>query len=169
MENSNLPAESDPKHKDFYIKLRDKITAWYADKTEKKPEYTDYILLIPDFFYLLVKLTLDNRVPAIDKAKFAGVIAYVISPVDFVPEAILGPLGYLDDLVLACYVLNLYLNQQEEANQAIVSELWPGDQDVLATIQSVIQKADKWIGSGALDKLKMAYETFSKSKNIDDK
>ena len=165
MDPSKLPVESDPQHKDFYIKLRDKITTWYENKTEKAPEYADYILLIPDFFYLLVKLTLDNRVPAIDKAKFAGVIAYVISPVDFVPEALLGPLGYLDDLVLACYVLNLYINQQEKANQAIVSELWPGNQDVLATIQSVLQKADKWIGSGALDKLKMVYETLSKSKD----
>jgi uncharacterized membrane protein YkvA (DUF1232 family) len=165
MDHSSLPLESDPQHKDFYIKLRDKITTWYARKSEKTPEYADYVLMIPDFFYLLVKLTLDNRVPAIDKAKFAGVIAYVISPVDFVPEALFGPLGYLDDLVLACYVLNLYINQQEKANQAIVGELWPGNQDVLATIQSVLQKADKWIGSGALDKLKMVYETFAKSKD----
>ena len=162
MDQSNLPEESEQKHKDFYIKLRDKVTAWYEDKTDKKPEYANYILLVPDFFYLLVKLTLDNRVPAIDKAKFAGVIAYVISPIDFVPEAFFGPLGYLDDLVLACYVLNLYINQQEEANQAVVSELWPGDQDVLATIQSVLQQADKWIGSGVLDKLKSVYENISK-------
>ena len=162
MDQSNLPEESEQKHKDFYIKLRDKVTAWYEDKTDKKPEYANYILLVPDFFYLLVKLTLDNRVPAIDKAKFAGVIAYVISPIDFVPEAFFGPLGYLDDLVLACHVLNLYINQQEKANQAVVSELWPGDQDVLATIQSILQQADKWIGSGVLDKLKTVYESFSK-------
>ena len=167
MDHSNLPEESDQEHKDFYIKLRDKITAWYENKTESKSEYANYILLVPDFFYLLVKLTLDNRVPAIEKAKFAGVIAYVISPIDFVPEAFFGPLGYLDDLVLTCYVLNLYLNQQEKANQTIVSELWPGDQDVLAAIQSVIQKADKWIGSGALNKLKAVYETLSKSKDQD--
>ena len=162
MDQSKLPEESEQEHKDFYIKLRDKVTAWYEDKTEKKPEYADYILLVPDFFYLLVKLTLDDRVPAIEKAKFAGVIAYVISPIDFVPEAFFGPLGYLDDLVLACYMLNLYINQQEEATQAVVSELWPGDQDVLATIQSVLQQADKWIGSGVLDKLKSVYENISK-------
>jgi uncharacterized membrane protein YkvA (DUF1232 family) len=165
MDQSNLPEESEQKHKDFYIKLREKVTAWSGDKTEKKPEYANYILLVPDFFYLLVKLTLDDRVPAIDKAKFAGVLAYVISPIDFVPEAVFGPLGYLDDLVLACYVLNLYINQQDEANRAVVSELWPGDQDVLAAVQSVIQKADKWIGSGVLDKLKTVYENFSKKQD----
>jgi hypothetical protein len=42
--------------------------------------------------------------------------------------------------------------------------LWPGNQDILGTIQSVLQKADKWIGSGALTKLKEVYETISKKK-----
>ena len=160
MSETKLPEESDQKQKDFYIKLRDKVTSWYETKTDKKPEYADYILLIPDFFYLLAKLSLDDRVPAMDKAKFAGVLAYIFSPIDFVPEALFGPLGYLDDLVLACYVINLYVNQKEEANRAVVSELWPGDQDLLSTIQSVLKKADKWIGSGALNKLKEIYETL---------
>ena len=165
MSETQLPEESDQKQKDFYIKLRDKVTTWYENKTDTKPEYADYILLIPDFFYLLVKLSLDDRVPAMDKAKFAGVLAYIFSPIDFVPEAFFGPLGYLDDLVLACYVLNLYVNQKEEANRAVVSELWPGDQDLLSTIQSVLKKADKWIGSGALNKLKEVYDTFSKKQD----
>ncbi len=164
MEQSKLPDDSEQKHQDFYIKLREKVTAWYGDKTENMPEYANYILLVPDFFYLLVKLTLDDRVPAIEKAKFAGVLAYVFSPIDFLPEAVFGPLGYLDDLVLACYGLNLYINKQEEANQAVVSELWPGDQDVLTTIQSVLQKADKWIGSGVLEKLQSVYANFSKKQ-----
>jgi len=165
MSETKWPEESDQKQKDFYIKLRDKVTTWYENKTDTKPEYADYILLIPDFFYLLVKLSLDDRVPAMDKAKFAGVLAYIFSPIDFLPEAFFGPLGYLDDLVLACYVLNLYVNQKEEANRAVVSELWPGDQDLLSTIQSVLKKADKWIGSGALTKLKEVYETLSKKQD----
>ena len=165
MSETQLPEESGQKQTDFYIKLRDKVTTWYENKTDTKPEYADYILLIPDFFYLLVKLSLDDRVPAMDKAKFAGVLAYIFSPIDFVPEAFYGPLGYLDDLVLACYVINLYVNQKEEANRAVVSELWPGDQDLLSTIQSVLKKADEWIGSGALNKLKEVYETFSKKQD----
>ena len=165
MSPNQLPEESEQKQKDFYVKLREKVTAWYDKKIDKKPEYADYILLIPDFFYLLVKLTLDDRVPAIDKAKFAGTLAYIFSPIDFLPEAFFGPLGYLDDLVLACYVLNLYINQKEEANRMVVSELWPGDQDVLGTIQSVLKKADKWIGSGTLNKLKEVYQTFTKKEN----
>ncbi len=162
MNQSQLPVESDQKQKDFYNKLRDKVSKWFEKNSDKKPEYANYILLVPDFFYLLVKLTLDKRVSAIDKAKFAGVIAYFFSPIDFMPEALLGPLGYLDDLILTCYVLNLYINQQEEANNPVVKDLWPGDQDVLNTIQSVLHNADKWIGSGVLKKIKGVYQALKK-------
>jgi len=162
MEYPQLPAESDQKQKDFYLQLRDKVREWFEKNADQKPEYANYILLVPDFFYLLVRLTTDNRIPAIDKAKFAGVIAYFFSPIDFLPEALLGPLGYLDDLILTSYVLNLYVNQQEGANKQVVKELWPGDQDVLNTIQTVLQKADKWIGSGLLKKIKDAYQSFKK-------
>jgi len=162
MNHPQLPEESDQKQKDFYIKLRDKVSKWFEKNADQKPEYANYILLVPDFFYLLVRLTLDDRIPAIDKAKFAGVIAYFFSPIDFLPEALLGPIGYLDDLVLACYVLNLYINQQDETGKAVVKELWPGDHDVLTTIQSVMQKADEWIGSGLLKKIKDVYRRFKK-------
>jgi hypothetical protein len=59
-------------------------------------------------------------------------------------------------------VLNLYINQQDETNKQVVKELWPGDQDVLDMIQSVLQKADKWIGAGLLEKIKDAYHSFKK-------
>ena len=162
MNHPQLPVESDQKQKDFYLQLRDKINKWFEKNADQKREYTNYILLVPDFFYLLVRLTLDDRIPAIEKAKFAGVIAYFFSPIDFLPEALIGPLGYLDDLILTCYVLNLYIKQQEEANKQVVKALWPGDEDVLNTIQFVLQKADKWIGSGLLKKIIDAYQAFKK-------
>ena len=162
MSQPQLPTESDQKQKDFYLKLRNKVSDWFEKNADQKPEYANYILLVPDFFYLLVRMTLDDRIPAIDKAKFAGVIAYFLSPIDFLPEALLGPVGYLDDLALACYVLNLYINQQDEAGKAVVGELWPGDQDVLDTIQSVLQKADGWLGSGLWEKIKNVYQSFKK-------
>lgn len=162
MSHPQLPVESDKKQKDFYSQLRVKVTKWFEKNSEKKPEYANYILLVPDFFYLLVRLTLDDRILAVDKAKFAGVIAYFFSPIDFLPEALLGPLGYLDDLILTTYILNRYINQQAEANKQVVKELWPGDEDVLDSIQSVLQNADKWIGSGALNKIKGVYEAIKK-------
>ena len=162
MNNPQLPDESNQKQKDFYLQLRDKVQNWFEKNATQKPDYANYILMVPDFFYLLVKLTMDDRIAAIDKAKFAGVLAYFFSPIDFLPEALLGPVGYLDDLMLACYVLNLYVNQQDEAGKEVVKELWPGDQDVLDTIQSILRKADEWLGSGLWNKIKDAYQSFKK-------
>ena len=162
MNNPQLPDESDQKQKDFYLQLREKVQNWFEKNATDKPAYANYILLVPDFFYLLVMLTLDDRIAAIDKAKFAGVLAYFFSPIDFLPEALLGPVGYLDDLILSCYVLNLYVNQQDEAGKEVVKELWPGDQDVLDTIQSVLRKADDWLGSGLWNRIKDAYHSFKK-------
>jgi uncharacterized membrane protein YkvA (DUF1232 family) len=162
MSESQLPAESDPKQKDFYLKLRDKVNKWIEKDSDQQPEYANTILLVPDFFYLLVRLTLDKRIATKDKAKFLGVIAYFISPIDFLPESLLGPLGYLDELVLSCYVLNLYINQEEETNKQVVKELWPGDQDLLETIQSVLNQADQWVGSGLIEKIKGVYQKLTK-------
>jgi uncharacterized membrane protein YkvA (DUF1232 family) len=162
MNNPHLPDESDQEQKDFYLQLRDKVQNWFDKNATKKPDYANYILMVPDFFYLLVKLTMDDRIAAIDKAKFAGVLAYFFSPIDFLPEALLGPIGYLDDLMLACYVLNLYVNQQDETGKEVVRELWPGDQDVLDTIQSILKKADEWLGSGLWNRIKDAYHSFKK-------
>ena len=68
MKHPQLPVESDQKQKDFYLQLRDKISEWFKKNADQKPEYANYILLVPDFFYLLVRLTLDGRIAAIDKA-----------------------------------------------------------------------------------------------------
>ncbi|TFG98498.1 MAG: DUF1232 domain-containing protein [Calditrichales bacterium] len=138
----------DEKQRDFYHKLRAKIES-YLKKNDNA--YADYLLLAPDLFHLLVKLSMDERVPMEKKAKFLAVIAYFISPLDLLPEMFLGPIGYLDDIALSAYVINQYIN---ETDPAIVRELWAGDQDVLTVLKNIIQAADKFIGSGLWKKLR---------------
>lgn len=133
---------------DFYIKLRRKIEKYLRDHDNK---YADYLLLAPDLFHLLVKLSIDDRVPTEKKAKFVLVITYFISPLDLLPELILGPLGYLDDIALTAYVINQYIN---ETDPSIVRELWAGDQDILTVIKNIVATADKFIGSGLWKKLR---------------
>ena len=136
---------------DFYLKLRKKITAFLE---KKNTPYADMLLLAPDLFHLLVKLTMDERVPSKEKAKFIGVIAYFISPIDLLPEFLLGPIGYLDDIALTAYVLNNYINKTDAQ---IVRELWAGDQDILSSIKNVMAVADKAIGSGLWKKIRSKF------------
>ncbi|TYO95344.1 YkvA family protein [Desulfallas thermosapovorans] len=139
------------KEMDFYQNLRVKIKKWLDSKSGADNKWAEYILLAPDIFHLLYKLTLDKDVYVADKAKLAAAIAYFISPVDLIPEALLGPAGYVDDLALAAYVLNRIINNTDPE---VVRRNWAGDGDVLEVIQSILRVADKMVGSGLWKKLK---------------
>jgi len=136
---------------DFYQDLRLKFRDWLNSKAGKNHKYAEYLMWTPDLFHLLIKLSLDKEVPVEGKAKLAGAIAYFVSPIDLVPEAIVGPIGYVDDIALAAYVLNSIINN---ANPEVVKKHWAGDGDVLDIIQQIIKVADEMLGSGLWKKLK---------------
>lgn len=138
----------DKEHDDFYKKMRGQI----ADFLEKKNfKYADILLLAPDFFHLMVKLSLDKRVPQDKKVKLVAAILYFISPLDFLPEMIFGPIGYMDDLALAAYVLNDFINS---GDLDIIYEHWAGESDILASIQNVLTVADHYLGKGLWQRIK---------------
>ncbi|MBD3225435.1 MAG: DUF1232 domain-containing protein [Caldithrix sp.] len=139
------------KYEDYYKTIRKKITDYLE---RKKFAHSDMLLLAPDFFHLLVKMSMDNRVPKGKKVKFAAGVAYFISPLDFIPEAILGPIGYMDDLAVAAYILNDYIN---EGDLDIIYEHWAGESDILASIQNIIRVADSYLGGGLWERIKQKY------------
>src|SRR4051794_27262937 len=94
----------------FYDRLREKILHAVEKRSGRRgarltEDAVRALLLVPDVFILLVRLTLDKEVPGSARAMIGGAIAYFILPIDLLPEAFLGPAGYLDDLVLAVAVL----------------------------------------------------------------
>jgi len=139
--------------RDFYQKLRLRLKDW-ATGEGKDSRALKYIMLAPDFFHLLCKVLLDSRVPGRDKAKLGGAIAYFISPLDVMPEALVGPAGYIDDVALAAYVLKTILNS---AGPEVLREHWAGDGDVLDHVRDVLTLADELVGSGAWSKIKRLF------------
>ena len=135
---------------DFYQKLRKRVQEW-AVREGKDSKALKYVLLAPDFFHLLCKLMFDPRIPGAEKAKIGGAIAYFISPVDLIPEGLVGPVGYVDDVALAAYVLNSIINS---VGPEVLEEHWAGDGDVLKNIQEILRVADDLIGSGMWKKVK---------------
>jgi uncharacterized membrane protein YkvA (DUF1232 family) len=140
---------------DFYRELRQKTSAWAKEKG-KSYQYIEYLLLAPDFFYLLVRLMLDRRVPARAKFKIGLVVAYYISPLDIIPEAMLGPVGFSDDLVLAVWTINSLL---KSVDRQVLLDNWPSQTDLLATAEKIVTVADQWIGKGAYQKLRSFFKT----------
>lgn len=147
--------EFSPKEKDFYQKLRVRIRAWGQSEEGKSHKWTEYILLAPDLFHLLCRLTIDPDVMLSDKLKVVAAIAYFISPFDFIPEILLGPVGFVDDIVIAAYVLNSIVNNTDPE---VVRRNWAGDGEILDLAQDLIQKAEAMIGAGKWQKLKNMFD-----------
>ena len=138
-------------HKDdFYQRLRERVNTWAA-REGKDSTVLKYVLMAPDFFHLLLKLLLDPRVPGREKAKIGGAVAYFISPLDVIPEGLVGPAGYVDDVALAAYVLNSIVNS---VDPAVLNEHWAGEGDVLKTVQEILKIADGLVGSGMWKRIK---------------
>lgn len=135
----------------FYDRARAAIQQYLQNKGSAAEKSAEFLLLVPDVFILLWRLTTDGRVSGKNKMLLGTGIAYFILPFDLMPEAILGPVGYLDDLVFAVYILNRVLR---DTDVQIVREHWPGGQDVLDVMQRVLNAADGLIGSNLLKRLK---------------
>jgi uncharacterized membrane protein YkvA (DUF1232 family) len=139
------------KNSDYYQRLRGQIRDWMQSDEGKDHQWAEYLLFAPDLFHLLWKLSADPDVPKSDKAKLVGVIAYFISPIDLIPEAFLGPIGYVDDIALAAYVLNGMLNHTDPE---VLRRHWAGDTDVLEVIKRILATADRMMSAKILGKLK---------------
>ncbi len=136
------------KQQDYYQKLRLRI-ANYLDKHHF--EYADILLMAPDIFHLLVKLSMDERVAVSKKAKLLFAIGYFFSPVDLLPEFLIGPIGFMDDIALAAYVLHDFVNNNETE---VLYEHWAGQTDVLASIQNILSLANRFLGEGLWGRIK---------------
>jgi uncharacterized membrane protein YkvA (DUF1232 family) len=78
---------------------------------------------IPNFLRLLYGLITDNRVNGFDKLVVAGAIAYVLLPVDVIPDFV-PFLGEVDDVFLLILALQRLISN---AGRAVVQAYWPGD------------------------------------------
>jgi uncharacterized membrane protein YkvA (DUF1232 family) len=135
----------------FYDRIRRSIQAYVDHKGGTLGKTAEYLLLVPDVFILLWRLANDSRVDGKDKILLGSAVAYFLLPFDFIPEAIVGPVGFLDDLVFGAFVLHKMLT---ETNESIVREHWSGSEDVLSVIQRVLATADSLIGSNIFGKVK---------------
>lgn len=144
-----VPIQLSEAHQRFYDKLRDKIERYIREKGISD-HIAQYVLLAPDLFVLLARLIADKRVSASSKTIAGVAIAYFIAPVDFIPEVLTGPLGLIDDVVLAVYALRKIL---VDVDQSIVREHWNGKEDLLEVITRVVKSADDLIGKKVLKRI----------------
>ncbi|MBN2429336.1 MAG: DUF1232 domain-containing protein [Deltaproteobacteria bacterium] len=124
---------------------------WLDAKKGRGDRWGQYLLLAPDLLHLLCGMVRDRDVALKDKAWLGVVIIYFFSPVDLLPEVLLGPIGYLDDIAFAAFALNGILNR---TSPAVVRRHWAGEEDVLDVVRKILAAVDKAIGSGLWKKIR---------------
>jgi uncharacterized membrane protein YkvA (DUF1232 family) len=88
------------------------------------------LAFVKDVALLFKDCVLDTRVARRDKWILAVVAAYLVSPIDLIPDAILG-VGQIDDIVIALWGLRQLLRG---AGASVVHDLWRGSDDGLALV-----------------------------------
>ena len=137
----------------FYDRLRERIAAFLSKKGNAAGLAGEFLLFVPDVFILLWRLATDKRVSGNNKILLGTGVAYYIFPLDIIPEAFAGPVGFLDDLVFAAFILNRMLNDTDES---ILRQHWSGRGDVLEMIRRVLAAADNLTTSDFVNKVKKA-------------
>ena len=139
-------------HQRFYDKLRKKVEEFLKKQTgDKADQAAKYLLLAPDLFVLFARLLQDRRVPTKSKALAGIVVAYFLSPLDIMPEILVGPIGFLDDIILAAYALSRIMN---EVDKQVLHEHWNGEADLLETVQELLKKAEELVDTKVLGTIK---------------
>lgn len=131
------------KQQDFYEKLREKITTFLATRAGSASKFAPYLLFAPDLFHLLTKSMLDQRIDGKSKALIGSGILYFIAPIDVIPEGLIGPGGFIDDIIVATFVVNLLLNK---FSPEILEEHWVGDQKLLDALKKISETSDGLLG-----------------------
>lgn len=90
--------------------------------------------LLPDVVRLVVRLARDPAVPLRYRFALLGLAAWLISPIDLVPE-FLPVVGPLDDAIVAILVLGWIVRGLDPERLAAA---WPGDRAGLDTLRRLL-------------------------------
>ncbi len=135
----------------FYDRIRASIERFVAKQGKVAGKTTEFLLLVPDVFILLWRLVTDARVSGKDKVLIGSALAYFVFPFDIIPEGLVGPMGYLDDLVFGAFVLHKVLGNTDAE---VLRAHWSGRQDVLASITKVLDAAENLVSSDVMAKIR---------------
>jgi uncharacterized membrane protein YkvA (DUF1232 family) len=146
IDDDNIFTEN-KKYFEFYENLRRKFRKPFKGNYKK---LSNFLFLLPDFFMLLIRLSVDKRVSVSTKGYIVATIAYVMLPIDLIPDFI-PVIGYVDDLVLVVYSLNHILNN---VNESILLDNWSGSEDLLELLKKITAISEKFLNKNILSKIK---------------
>jgi uncharacterized membrane protein YkvA (DUF1232 family) len=120
-------------------------------RTGAKRTVLGTIRQLPSYLRLLGGLMLDGRVSLIDRLMVVGAFAYIVSPLDFIPDVI-PFLGQVDDVFLLVAAVQRLVKR---AGRSVVLRHWRGDPTALsdASLAAAIGAAAFFLPGGAKSRL----------------
>jgi len=112
-----------------------------SEKSRMKKTMSELLLFIPRLVKLLVALLRDPRISQADKAILAGIIMYVIVPLDVIPDFI-PFIGQVDDSYLLAISILRLLNR---ADREVVLDHWRGEPDIKALVDNISMVAEYFL------------------------
>lgn len=103
------------------------VTFWLL---RPKAKLQDLVRLLPDVLRLLKRLAADPELPRRIRVVLVALIAFVVSPIDLIPDAI-PVIGFADDVVIVGLVLRWV---SRIAGPDALARHWPGTPEGLATL-----------------------------------
>jgi uncharacterized membrane protein YkvA (DUF1232 family) len=129
--HESVTIELNPRERRLYDRVRIRMV---EPEPGASTSMRDVILLLPDLVVLLTRLLRDPRVPRRAKLLAMVGVGYVLSPIDVLPGLLFGPIGLVDDVVIATATLSRLLNH---VHPDVVRSHWSGQGDALEVIQRV--------------------------------
>ena len=111
-------------------RLKDRLREAARPRTGARRTLLDTIRQIPQYLRLLGGLLVDRRVSPVDKVLVAAAIAYIVLPLDFIPDAI-PFLGEVDDVFLLMTALQRLISN---AGRRVLLDHWTGARSELSDL-----------------------------------
>ena len=106
---------------------------WAARRQPEKTKLGDALRLVPDVIRLLRRLAADRTVPRAVRVWLVVLLAYLLSPIDLIPDFI-PVIGYADDAIIVAVVLRFVTRH---AGAAALDKHWPGTAQGLQALRSL--------------------------------
>jgi uncharacterized membrane protein YkvA (DUF1232 family) len=97
---------------------------------------------------------LNSNIDREDRGNIAKALGYFVAPTDVIFEEVYGPMGYIDDLYLCCYVLEDIKNKY---GMELLEKHWDSDRDLDKTLNDCYTKSTDFINDDSLREYILKY------------
>ncbi len=132
-------------------RLRIRVMGWLASEGGRHHPAAERIAAVPDLFELVIRLQLEPNLSAPYRARLLAAVVYVVASDDFLPEAVAGVPGWVDDLVILAAVVRHGITV---LGADVIRQHWRGSGEIDALVTDVASRARDLLGEELATRLR---------------